>query len=95
MKVKVYIEQYNAYDYLASEIKLAKEDSEAEYELVLNNDDKLHDDELHGLTLVRDGLEYNQVTKMNSFKGVSFFPKNPEFFEDGVGENVQLRLIAL
>lgn len=92
MKKLVKFTEYNGIDYLGHNMVLCDNKDEAEFELVLNGDDKIVKDE-RGVCLIRQGSTYVQQTKMSSFKGVNFvFDGYP-----GPGEksSVQLKLIAI
>ena len=71
MKKSVYFEEANAGEYLAQIINIAKDDAEAEYEVVMREGDRLIDTDI-GVMLERGGRQYTQKTYMTSFTGVAF-----------------------
>ncbi len=71
MKVGVYFKEANAGDYLAQILKIANNPQDTEYNLVLQEGDRLVNTSL-GVVLVRNGREYVQKTYMASFKAVAF-----------------------
>ena len=88
MKQTVYFEQGNAGDYLAQIINIAKDDAEAEYEVVMREGDRLIDTDI-GVMLERGGRQYVQKTYMTSFTGVAFV----EHTSDPEKEVIKLKMI--
>jgi hypothetical protein len=84
MKKFVAFKQYNAMDYLGSDMVLCDSQDEAEYEVVLQDGDKLVESD-EGVSLIRCGVWFSQITKMNTFKSVGF--SHPE------NESIKLKLI--
>lgn len=66
----VLFNQYNAMEFLASEMELCNE-HDAEFKIKLAAGDKLVETD-EGLNLVRNGIWFTQIEKMSTFKTVSF-----------------------
>lgn len=71
MKIAITTTQRNAGDYLATVASVCKAD-DAEFFVVIQDGDKLENDEMHGLTLTRNGVCYIQDTQMMHFRGMAF-----------------------
>ena len=88
MKQAVYFEEANAGEYLAQIINIAKDDAEAEYEVVMREGDRLIDTDI-GVMLVREKRQYVQKTYMTSFNEVAFV----EHTSDPEKEVIKLKMI--
>ena len=87
MKQAVYFEEANAGEYLAQIINIAKDDAEAEYEVVMREGDRLIDTDI-GVMLERGGRQYVQKTYMTS-TGVAFV----EYTSDPDRDVITLKMI--
>ena len=90
MKQTVYFEEANAGEYLAQIINIAKDDAEAEYEVVMRDGDRLIDTDI-GVMLVRENRQYVQKTYMTSFAGVAFV----EYTSDPERDVITLKMIKV
>lgn len=90
MKQTVYFEEANAGEYLAQIINIAKDDAEAEYEVVMRDGDRLIDTDM-GVMLVREKRQYVQKTYMTSFTGVAFV----EYTSDPDRDVITLKMIKM
>ena len=88
MKKSVYFEEANAGEYLAQIINIAKDDAEAEYEVVMREGDRLIDTDI-GVMLERGGRQYVQKTYMTSFTGVAFV----EYTSDPDRDVITLKMV--
>ena len=88
MKQAVYFEEANAGEYLAQIINIAKDDAEAEYEVVMREGDRLIDTDM-GVMLVREKRQYVQKTYMTSFTDVAFV----EYTSDPDRDVITLKMI--
>ncbi|MFT3992617.1 MAG: hypothetical protein QM680_14580 [Luteolibacter sp.] len=88
MKIALKFDQVNTYDYLASIGKIVPE-NEAEFFVVLRDDDKLEMDPETGLTLTRGKKTFVQIHRMSTFRGIAFVEWGP--FSDH--ETVTAKLI--
>jgi extradiol dioxygenase family protein len=87
MKRFVTFTGYNAYDFYGHTINLVENKQQAEYEIVIRDTDELVKTPDFGVVLKRNGIIYNQIEKMNSFRGVSFI--------DDDGEVISCKLLKI
>jgi DNA-binding XRE family transcriptional regulator len=74
MKAFVRFEGHNAGDYWGQRMVVVDTAEQADYELLLQDKDRLVMDPELGTLLVRNKIEYLQVERMIKFKGVNFAP---------------------
>lgn len=89
MKKSVYFEEANAGEYLAQIINIAKDDAEAEYEVVMREGDRLIDTDI-GVMLERGGRQYVQKTCM-TITGVAFV----EYTSDPDRDVITLKMVKV
>jgi hypothetical protein len=90
MKIAITTTQRNAGEYLATIASVCAAD-QAEFFAVIQDGDKLENDEMHGLVLTRKGVRYAQDPEMKHFRGMAFVEIT---MDRQYAKTVALKLIA-